>query len=200
MAKRKKNKIDLKQWVETHGSDFTIKVRDGKPYISRKPKRDPARKKSDAEQKQVDLFRQAVDYAKEVIADDEKKEKYVEESGKTGRSIYHLAISDYIAENRKKQEDGGHKQLEFEEVVAEKSGDLVFLKINFSEPAPFKKLEVSLSELDKTPVESGTAEQAQKKSWWYLISNPDIAGLPFRAQITATTREDEVFEAEHVVV
>ncbi len=198
MAKHKKNTIDLKQWVETHGTDFVIKVRNGKPYLSRKPKRDPKRKKSDAEQKQVDLFRQAVLYAKEVIADEEKKEKYIEESKQSGRSVYHLAISDYIAEHR--SDRNIHKTLEFEDVVAEKSGDLMFLKINFPEPAPFKKLEVSLSELDKTFVESGAAEQAQLKSWWYLITNTDIAGLPFRAMITATTKDGDIFAAEHIVV
>ena len=85
MAKNKKEKINLKEWVSTRGTDFVIKTRDGKPYICRKPKRDPARRKSPSEQKQVNLFKLAVEYAREVIADSEKKAAYREESEKFGR-------------------------------------------------------------------------------------------------------------------
>lgn len=42
----RKSRIDLKEWIKVHGSDFVIKVRDGKPYISRRPKRDKSRRKS----------------------------------------------------------------------------------------------------------------------------------------------------------
>ncbi len=196
MAKDK-NQINLKEWVNTHGTEFVIKVRNGKPYISHKPKRDPARRKSNAEQKQVNLFKLAVEYAREVIADDDKKAAYKEEAEKTGRSIYHLAISDYVNKHR-------HaipmKKLEFEEIIAEKTGQHMFLKINFVEPVAFSAMEVTLLELDQTPVEQGKAEQATVKSWWYLIKHQDIAGLPFRARVAAITPDEVICEAEQIIV
>jgi hypothetical protein len=114
-----KNSINLKEWVNTHGTDFVIKVRNGKPYISRKPQRDPTRRKSNAEQKQVNIFKLAVEFAREVIADEEKKAAYREESGKTGRSIYHLAISDYVQKHRHATP---MKSLDYEAIIAEKTG------------------------------------------------------------------------------
>ena len=197
MAKNKKTRIDLKEWVDTHGTDFVIKMRNGKPYICRKPKRDPARRKSPAEQKQVNLFKLAVEYAREVIADEEKKASYLEASEKWGRSIYHLAISDYIEKHRAATPV---KKFEFEQIVAEKTGQHLFLKINLNEPTTFAAMEVTLFELDQTLVEQGKAEQATVKSWWYLIKNPDVAGLPFRARVAAITPDEVIFEAEQIIV
>ncbi|MFH1537357.1 MAG: hypothetical protein ABIH66_00265, partial [bacterium] len=96
----RKSRIDLKEWVKVHGSDFVIKVRGGKPYISRRPKRNKSRRKSPGEQKQVDLFKLAVKYAKEVIADPEKAAGYKAETEKRKRSVYHLAISDYLQRHK----------------------------------------------------------------------------------------------------
>jgi len=188
--------ISLKEWIDTHGTDFVVKIRGGKPYISRKPHRDPNRKKSAAEQTQVDSFKLAVQYAKEVIADPEKSASFKAESEKTGRSIYHLAISDFVKKNKK----GDAKKLHFESIVAEKTGQHLFVKVNFEEPPQFKKMLVFLYELDHTPVEQGAAEQATITSWWYLVKHSDIAGLPFRARVSATGADDSVFEAEHVIV
>jgi hypothetical protein len=197
LAKNKKEKINLKEWVSTHGTDFVIKTRDGKPYICRKPKRDPTRRKSPSEQKQVNIFKLAVEYAREVIADEEKKTAYREESEKSGRSIYHLAITDYIHKHRAQTPV---KRLEFERIIAKKTGQHMFLKINLVEPAVFAAMEVSLLELDMSIVETGKAEQATVKSWWYLIKHPDIAGLPFRARVAAISPEEVIYEAEQIIV
>jgi hypothetical protein len=197
LPKRERDNISLREWIDIHGTDFVVKVRGGKPYISRKPKRNPARKKSDAEQKQVNLFKLAVEHAREVMADEEKKAEYSERSEKENRSIYHLAISDYI---QKHKAASTHKLLEVEEIVAEKTGQHLFLKINFAEPVIFVKMTITLYELDRTIVEEGAAEQATVKSWWYLIKHPDIAGLPFRANVKAHSPDDAVHEAERVIV
>ncbi len=193
----KKEKINLKEWVSTHGTDFVIKMRNGKPYICRKPRRNTSRGKSPAEQKQVNLFKLAVEYAREVIADEEKKAAYREESEKTGRSVYHLAITDYIHKHRA---ETPVKKLEFEQITAEKTGQHLFLKINLVEPAVFSAMEISLLELDQSIVETGKAEQATVKSWWYLIKHPDIAGLPFRARVAAISPEEVIYEAEQIIM
>jgi len=195
--KTKAEQINLKEWVNTHGTDFVIKMRDGKPYICRKPKRDPTRRKSPAEQKQVNLFKLAVEYAREVIADENKKAEYSEASKQWGRSVYHLAISDYINKHRAVTPV---KKLEFEDIVAEKTGQHLFLKINLKEPTLFTAMEVTLYELDQSLVETGKAEQATVKSWWYLIKNPDIAGLPFRARVDAITPDEVIYDVEQIIV
>lgn len=199
MTKKKNNsgQINLKEWVDMHGTDFVIKVRDGKPYICRKPKRNPGRRKSPPEQKQVNLFKMAVEHAKEVIADEEKKAQYAEKSKETGRSVYHLAISDYIETHK---HIVPQKKLEFENIVAEKTGQLLFLKITIKEKIQFVSMEVSLHELDMTLVEQGKAEHATVNSWWYLIKNPDITGLPFRARVAAITPDEIIYEAEQIIV
>ena len=197
MAKNKNSQIDLKEWIKTHGTDFVIKVRNGKPYISKKPVRAPGRRKSPGEQRQVNLFKLAVKHAKEVIADPEQAEALKEQAAKQGRSVYHYAISDFLNKNN---EQATAKTLEFDDIVVEKSGKHMFLKILFEEPVLLKKMEVWLLELDKTLVEQGTAEQATVKAWWYLIQNPDITGLPFRAAVKALDAEGTAYEAERVIV
>lgn len=197
MPKRKRDTISLKEWIDLHGADFVFKVRGGKPYFSRKPKRNTSRKKSEGEQRQINLFKLAVQYAREVLADDAKMAEYKQQSEKTGRSVYHLALSDYLD----KHKTGGPQQvLDYEEIISEKTGQHLFLKINFTEPVVFAKMVVTLLELDRSPVEQGTAEQATVKSWWYLIKHPDIAGLPFRAGVKAYSLDGAIFEAEHVIV
>ena len=197
MPKHKDDRIDLAEWVKTHGSDFVIKVRNGKPYLSKKPRRDPSRRKSAGEQLQVNLFKLAVKHAKEVIADPEKAADLQEQAARQGRSLYHYAISDFLKRN---SAQGSARTLEFEDIVVEKTGSHLFLKILFEEPLVLKKMEVWLLELDKTLVEQGTAEQATVKAWWYLIQHPDITGLPFRAAIKAVDAEGTAYEAERVIV
>ena len=197
MARKKSRNLDLKKWVNTHGTDFVIKVRNGKPYISRKPKRDPERKKSPGEQRQVNLFKLAVKYAKEVLEDPEKQQPYLAESEQSGRSIYHIAISDYLNKNKQVDES---EQLEYEDMVVEEVGKHLFLKIEFAEHKAFKKMEVSLLELDQTLVENGLAEAATVTQWWYLIQNPDVTGLPFRVRVRATNNEGRSYDAERVIV
>jgi hypothetical protein len=197
MREKKSQKIDLQKWVETKGSDFVIKVRGGKPYISRKPKRDPARKKSTGEQRQVNMFKLAVKYAKEVIADPEKKKQYEALARQEARSVYHVAITDYLQKHR---EQAPAKKLEYQDAVIEKTGSHLFLKILFESPVAFKRMEVTLLELDQTLVENGAAEQATVTAWWYLIQNPSITGLPFRARMKASAEDGATFEAEKVIV
>ena len=195
--KDKAGRINLRDWIDFHGADFVIKVRDGKPYICRKPKRNPGRRKSPKEQKQVNLFKMAVEHAKEVIADEDKKAAYSKASEKTGRSIYHLAIADYIEKHRYAV---AQKKLEFNSMVAEKTGQHLFLKISLKEQYPFEAMEVSLHELDQTLVEQGKAEQATVNSWWYLIKHQDIAGLPYRARVAAITTDEIIYETEQIIV
>jgi hypothetical protein len=198
MSKKKKSgQIDIREWVNTHGSDFVIKVRDGKPYICRKPKRDPARKKSQGEQRQVNLFKLAVLYAKEVISDPEKSRPYKMESEQAGRSIYHLAISDYLNKHRQQAQT---KELQCDDMVVEKVGSHTFLKINFTDQVVFKKMEVTLLELDMTLVENGRAEAATVSSWWYPVQNPDVTGLPFRARVKAEDDDGIIYENERIII
>jgi hypothetical protein len=174
-----------------------IKVRGGKPYISHRPKRDPARRKSAGEQRQVNLFKLAVKHAKEVLADPDQCKQYEMLARQEARSVYHVAISDFLQKNR---EQAPTKALEFQDVVVEKTGAHLFLKILFEEAVSFKKTEVTLLELDQTLVENGVAEQATVTSWWYLIQHPDIAGLPFRARIKAFSDDGATYESEKIIV
>jgi len=193
LTRRRDKKVDLKKWIDTHGTDFVIKVRDGKPYISRKPRRDPSRKKSEPEQKQVDYFREAVEYARGVITDESKQKQYEEESRNTGKSIYHIAISDYI---KRKRERTAGETMDIQSVVAEASGGNYFLKVNFAEQVPYQRLEVFIYTDGGEPVESGIAEQATTRSWWYLISDPSLSGRSFRALLKAHSPGGDVREIE----
>jgi hypothetical protein len=194
---KKEQQIDLKQWIKLHGSGFVVKVRNGKPYLSKKPNRNPARRKSAGEQRQVNLFKLAVKHAQDAREDPELSEKYRAIAERESRSAYHVAISEFLKQHREESPSG---KLEFEDILVEKTGSHLFLKVLFESALPLKKMDVWLLELDKTLVEQGRAEQATVTAWWYLIQNPDIAGLPFRAVIKATDAEGNVFEGERVIV
>ena len=197
MEKDKEQKIDLKEWVNLRGSDFVIKFRGGKPYIARKPHRNPNRRKSAGEQKQVDLFKSAVRYARKVVADSEKRAKYEEEAQKQGRTVYNLAISDYL--NRYKDLLPKQK-LPLKGVEVARTGQYLFLKINLEKPVALKMMEVSLLELGSRFVEKGQAEQATLTSWWYIIKNEGVTSLPFRVIIEADGQENEIYTAQWVTV
>lgn len=198
MAKKKSDKIDLKQWVSTHGTDFVIKVRGGKPYVARKPKRDKTRVKSPDEQKQVDLFKQAVQFAKDTVADKDRADQYREAAEKEGRSIYHHAISDYL---RRHREFAEKKRLPLSGIEAARMGEHLFLKIALTEPMPLKNFEVSLFELGTRPAEKGMAEQATVDSWWYIVRNEGITDLTYRVKVEAEHKDTgEFYEAQWVSV
>jgi hypothetical protein len=198
MAEDKKEQhIDLKEWIKTHGTEFVVKVRNGKPYLSKKPKRNPGRRKSAGEQRQVNMFKLAVQHAKEAKDDPEQFEEYRKIAEREKRSVYHVAISEFLKKNR---EDSQAEQLDFEDIVVEKTGQHLFLKVLFESPVILKKMDVWLLELDKTLVEQGQAEQATVTSWWYLIQNQDVAGLPFRAMVKAVDADGNIYEGERVIV
>ncbi|MEW6202034.1 MAG: hypothetical protein AB1546_08665 [bacterium] len=193
----KRQKIDLREWVNLRGSDFVVKYRGGKPYISRKPRRNPNRRKSPGEQKQVDLFKLAVRYAREIITDPVKKAEYEGKALKQGKTVYNLAISDYL---NRHTELVPRKKLPLKNVETEREGQYLFLKINLDEPVALKAMEVSILELGSKPVEKGKAEQATVTSWWYIVKNESIAALPFRVIIEAEGQEGELYTAQWVTV
>lgn len=194
----KKQRIDLNEWVKVHGSDFVVKVRDGKPYLSRKPKRNKNRRKAPDEQKQIDLFKLAVKHAKEVIADPEKAARYEEDSKRKRRSVYHLAISDYLRRHKEMVEK---KKLPLRDIEVARVGEFLFLKIYLDKPLPLKNFEVSLFELGTELVEKGLAEQATVNSWWYTIKKEAVTELTFRVRIEAESKEDGgLYEAQWVSV
>lgn len=194
----RKSRIDLKEWVKVHGSDFVIKVRGGKPYISRRPKRDKSRRKSPAEQEQADRFKLAVKYAKEVIADPGKAAEYEVDAKKKKRSVYHLAISDYLQRHKEMVEK---KKLPLRDIEVARVGEFLFLKIYLNEQLPLKNFEVSLYELGTKLAEKGLAEQATVNSWWYTVKDEEITNLTFRVKLEAEGMEEgELYEAQWVSV
>ncbi|MEW5945467.1 MAG: hypothetical protein AB1742_04635 [bacterium] len=197
MAK-KRDRIDLCEWVKTRGTEFVIKVRGGKPYLSRKPRRDPARRKSPAEQKQVELFRLAVRYAREVLADPARRSEIEAEAGKRRRSVYIHAISTFLEKHRELRP---RLKLPLKDVVVDRSGEYLFLKINLTEPVALKGIEVSLLELGSRQVEKGKAEQATVTAWWYIMKDEKVADLPFRVKLEGEAKEgEEIYEAQWVTV
>lgn len=88
-------------FTEIHGKlgDFIVKQRDGRFYISQRP--DYSKRVLSPVQKETNArFRAAVQYAKHVIADPEAKRQYKDSAEQSGKSVYSVAIADYMGRHK----------------------------------------------------------------------------------------------------
>lgn len=88
-------------FTEIHGrlGNFIVKQRDGRFYISQRP--DYSKRVLSPVQKETNArFRAAVQYAKQVIADPEAGKQYEDTAEQSGKSVYCIAIADYMARHR----------------------------------------------------------------------------------------------------
>jgi hypothetical protein len=77
--------------------------------ISKRPNMSKV-KRTRSQKQASENFMNAVEYARGVVASPALKKKYEKESKKTGRSCYHLALSDYLTNSTKSASSTARKK------------------------------------------------------------------------------------------
>ncbi len=104
MARIKKN--SLLHGLSGKIGDFIIKQYRYGTVISTRPDMTNVRRTS--EQKKTNgRFKEAVTYAKHVASDAELRKQYEKKATKKGRSVYHLALADYMKDKKKTLQEIG---------------------------------------------------------------------------------------------
>ncbi len=147
------------------GDDFIFKQRNGKTFISRKPRM--PKKRSKKQKELQEKFAAATAYSVEARQDPELQAYYAHLGKRKGKTAHNMAVADYFAMPTIEQVDTSH--------YTGAAGETII--IDAYKATKVAKVTVSLRDAEGILIEQGEATEALR-GWHYTttVSNPQPSG------------------------